>query len=110
LWLSPFWRGPGPLFIQFRIPFTQGWFIPSLIEISLLVLEKNILKIFNVFLLFCYLEKGNPFHLNNLESPPPKDDLSQVWLKLAQGFWRRSRKCESLQTDKWTNRRWTTGH
>jgi hypothetical protein len=26
--------------------------------------------------------------LNKLESPPPKDDLSQVWLKLAQWFWR----------------------
>jgi hypothetical protein len=38
--LSPLWRGPGPLFEQFRIPFTQGWFMPSLIKIGLLVLEK----------------------------------------------------------------------
>jgi hypothetical protein len=30
------------------------------------------------------MEKSNPSHLNNLESPPPKDDLWQVWLKLAQ--------------------------
>ena len=29
--LSPLWRRPGPLFEQFRISFTQGWFIPSLI-------------------------------------------------------------------------------
>jgi hypothetical protein len=32
------------------------------------------LKIFSVFLLFCYylpLENGNPLHLNKLESPPP---------------------------------------
>jgi hypothetical protein len=60
--------------------------MPSLIEIGLLVLEK-IFKIFSVFLLFCDylpLEKSNPLHLNNLESPPPKDDLCQVWLKLAQ--------------------------
>jgi hypothetical protein len=35
------------------------------------------------------LEKGNPLHLNKLESPPPKDDLCQVWLKLSQWFWRR---------------------
>ena len=35
------------------------------------------------------MEKGNPLHFNNLEFPPPKDDLSQVWLKLAQWFWRR---------------------
>ena len=29
------------------------------------------------------------FHLNKLESPLPKDALCQVWLKLAQWFWRR---------------------
>ena len=28
-------------------------------------------------------------HLNKLESPSPKDALCQVWLKLAQWFWRR---------------------
>jgi hypothetical protein len=31
--------------------------------------------------------------------PSPKDDLCQVWLKLAQWFWRRSRKCKNLQTN-----------
>jgi hypothetical protein len=45
------------------------------------------------------LEKGYPFRLNTLESPLPKDDLCQVWSKLAQWFWRRSQKCKSLQTD-----------
>ena len=28
-------------------------------------------------------------HLNKLESPSSKDALCQVWLKLAQWFWRR---------------------
>ena len=28
-------------------------------------------------------------HLKKLESPSPKDALCQVWLKLAQWFWRR---------------------
>ena len=28
-------------------------------------------------------------HFNKLESPSPKDALCQVWLKLAQWFWRR---------------------
>jgi hypothetical protein len=54
------------------------------------------------FLLFCNylpLEKGDPLYLNKLESPPPRDDLCQVWVKLALWFWRRSRKCKSLQTD-----------
>jgi hypothetical protein len=58
-------------------------------------------KKISVFLLFCDylpLEKCNPLHLKNLQSPP-QDDLCQVWLKLAQWFYRRSRKCKGLQTD-----------
>jgi hypothetical protein len=35
------------------------------------------------------LEKGYTLHLKKPESPPPKDDLRQVWLKLALWFWRR---------------------
>jgi hypothetical protein len=60
----------------------------------------------SIFLLFRYylpLEKCDPLHLNKLEFPPPKDDLCQVWLKLAQWFWRGSRKCKSLQTDRRTD-------
>jgi hypothetical protein len=63
-------------------------------------------KNFSVFLLFRYhlpSEKGYPLHLNKLESPTPKDDLRQVWLKLAQWFWRRSQKCKSLQMDRQTD-------
>jgi hypothetical protein len=30
------------------------------------------------------LSKGIPLHLNNLEFPHPKNNLCQVWLKLAQ--------------------------
>jgi hypothetical protein len=70
--------------------------------------RRRFLKIFSVFLLFCYylpLEKGYPLPLNKLESPSPKDDLYQVWLKLVPWFWRRSRKCKSLQTDRRTDRR-----
>jgi hypothetical protein len=54
--------------------------------------RRRFLKIVSVFLLFCYylpLEKRYPLCLNNLKSPTPKDDLCQVWLKLAQWFWRR---------------------
>ena len=49
----------------------------------------------NVFWLFSNhlpLEMGGALHLNKLESPSPKEDLYQVWLKLAQWFLRRSRK------------------
>jgi hypothetical protein len=58
-----------------------------LTDFGLLVLEKRIFKNFSVFLLVRYylpLEKGYPLPLNKLEFPLPKDDLCQVWLKLAQ--------------------------
>jgi hypothetical protein len=54
--------------------------------------RRRFLKIFSVLLLFRYylpLEKGYPLRLNKLKSPTTKDDLRQVWLKLAQWFWRR---------------------
>jgi hypothetical protein len=69
-------------------------------------------KKFSVFLLFRHylpLETGYLLLLNKLESPSPKDDLCQVWSKLVQRFWRRSRKCKSLQTDRQTDGCRTTG-
>jgi hypothetical protein len=45
------------------------------------VLEKKILKIFQGILHFRYylpLEMTDGHHLNNSESPSPKDDLGQV--------------------------------
>jgi hypothetical protein len=44
------------------------------------------------FLHFCDhfpFEEKLAFYLYNLEFPLPKDDLYQVWLKLARWFWRR---------------------
>ena len=54
--------------------------------------EENFFNFVNVYSLFrnyLPLEKGGALHLNKLESPSPKDDLCQVWLKLAQWFCRR---------------------
>jgi hypothetical protein len=54
--------------------------------------EEDFFKIFSAFLLFRYylpFKKGSPLDLNKRESPRPKDDLCQVWFKLAQWFWRR---------------------
>jgi hypothetical protein len=84
--------------------------VPSLIEIGLLVLEKNIFKNFQcifTLLLLSPLGHGQPTSFEQFRIPSPNDDLCQVWLKLAQWFWRRSRKCKSLQTDGWTDRRTT---
>ena len=41
LLLSPVQKGRGPSFGQTRIPFTQGWFVPSLVKIGPVVLEKK---------------------------------------------------------------------
>ena len=71
--------------------------------------RRRLINFINIFLLFHYnlpLEKGRALHLSQLESPSPKDALCQVWLYLAQWFWRRRWKCV-----KFTDRRsdgWTT--
>ena len=46
--LFPLGKGPGPSFDQTWIPFTQGCFVPSLVEISPVVLEKK-MKMWKVY-------------------------------------------------------------
>ena len=70
----------------------KGCFVPNLVEIGPVVLKRGFLNILNIILLFCYylpLEKGMVLHLNKHKSPSSKDALGQVWMKLAQWFWRR---------------------
>ena len=72
------------------------------------------LKVVNLFLLFPnYLPsgKGVALHLNKPEFPSSRNTLCQVWLKLAQWFWRRRWKCETDgqtvgQTDEQTPDNW----
>jgi hypothetical protein len=52
-----------------------------LIDFGLLILERKLLKNF--------LGESYPLLLTTLESSFSKDDLCQVWLKLAQWFWRK---------------------
>ena len=47
------------------------------------------INVFSLFRNYLGLEKSVALYLNKLESPSPKDALCQVWLKLAQWFWRR---------------------
>mgnify|MGYP003691681831 CR=1 FL=1 len=49
----------------------------------------NFVNEFSLFGNYLPLEKGGALHLNKFESPSSKDALCQVWLKLAQWFWRR---------------------
>ena len=44
-----------------------------------------------------------------MKIPIPKDVLCQTWLKLAQLFWRRSRKCEKFIDRKMDRQTTTTG-
>jgi hypothetical protein len=86
-WLFPFWREPDSLFERFRIPFTQGWFVPSLIEIGLLVLEKvfkNVQCSFTLLLL-SPLGQGPSTSFKQFRIPSPNDDLRQVWLNWPSG-------------------------
>ena len=49
----------------------------------------NFVNIFSLFRNYLPLGNGGTLHLNKQEFPSPKDALCQVWLKLAQWFWRR---------------------
>ena len=70
----------------------------------------NFVNVFSLIRNYLPLEKGGALHLNKLESPLPKDALCQVWLKLAQWFWRRRWKYEKFtdgRTDRRTDRQTT---
>ena len=74
------------------IPLTRGCFAPNLVEIGPVVLGKKIYILVKVFLLFgnyLPIEKGGALPLNKLDSSLPMIAFCQVWLKLAQWFWRR---------------------
>jgi hypothetical protein len=84
--------------------FTQEWCTPIWLKLACWFWrrfkKKNQYNF--AFLLLSTFGLGRPLRLNNLESCPPKDDLCQVWSKLALWFWRISRNCKSLQTDRRT--------
>ena len=77
--ISP-WKRVGPFIWTNFIPFIQGCFVQSLVEIGSLVLKK-IFK--NLSIYFCYfvfylpLKKGRALHFKKFESPSPKD----TWAK-----------------------------
>ena len=62
-----------------------GWNWPS----SFGEEDFKISSIFFLFRNYLPLENWGPFIWTKLESPSTKDALCQVWLKLAQWFWRR---------------------
>ena len=67
--------------------------MPSLVEIGPVILVKKISKLqfrqcILLFRSYLPLEMDGALHLNKLEFLFPKDALCQVWLKLAQWFWK----------------------
>jgi hypothetical protein len=56
-----------------------------------MILEKinNNFSAFSLFRYYLPLERGYPLLLNKLEYLLSKDGFCQVWLNLAQWFWRR---------------------
>jgi hypothetical protein len=75
---------------EFSLPKDDLYHI--LLKLACWFWRRRFLKNFSNFLLFRYylpLGKGVVLHLYTSESSLPKDDLCQLWLKLAQRFWRR---------------------
>ena len=75
-------------------------------------MRRRFMKNINKFLINPYYVPLKGLHFNKLEFLSPKDALCQVWLKLVQWFWRKSRKCKKF-TVGWTDRqtsRQTDGH
>ena len=79
---------------QFKSINTYGYII-TLIEKkkTLLILCEfigfHLKKLESFFRNYLPLEKVSALHLNKFKSLSPNDALCQVWLKLAQWFWRR---------------------
>ena len=82
---GPFiWTNLNPLHRKMHcVKFGWNWLSGSEEEYFL-----NFVNLFSLFLNYLPLEKGGALHLNKTESPSPKDALCQVWLKMAQWFWR----------------------
>ena len=99
--LSPLVKGHGPSFENTWITFSQGCFVPNLVDIGSGEEDFKVCQYIITLLLLTPLgkEPSSSFEKKpKLESPSPKDALYQVWLKLAQWFWRRRRKCEKWMT------------
>ena len=73
-------------------PYHPRMLVPRLVKLVQWFLRRgffNFVNVFSIFRNYLPLEKGRALHLNKFESPSSKDALGQVWLKLAQWFWRR---------------------
>ena len=78
-------------------PFTRGCFVPSLIEIDLIALEKNISKFHKcVFAILLLSSLGKAFE--QTWNPFTSEYFAPGLVKFAKWLCRRRRKCEKLTT------------
>ena len=83
------------------IPSTQGCFVPSLVEIGPVVLEKKIFKFRQFIFTISWLSplrKGRGFSFKQNLIPFSQGCICSVWLKFAQWFWRWKWKSEKFTT------------
>ena len=80
------WGLMGPqLGIKCRFHFIYIWVVTQVSDVA----HGPLVQCIFTFLQLSPLEMTNVHHLNKLESPSPKDASYQIWLKLAEWFWRR---------------------
>ena len=103
--LSPLGKGHGPLFEQTTggISFTQECFVPSLVEIGLMVLEKKVLNFISVFPLFHnYPPWKRPWPFNWINLNPLHQRM--LWAKFGR-YWPSDSWQEDENAKKFTDRR-----
>ena len=120
--LSPLGEGWGPSFEQTWIPFNQGYFVPSLVKIGPVVLEKKIFKSCQFFFINSQLSpllvgRGPSFEqtwipFNQEYFVPSLVEIGPVVLEKKMKMWKVYRQMDGQtdrQTDGRTDRRRTTG-
>ena len=91
---SPFW-----------VPFTQGCFMPGLVEIDPMVLDKKIFRFRQWILLFrnyLPLEKGVALYITNFNSLHPRMLCAEFGLNWPSGSWEEDENAKSLQQQRRT--------
>ena len=88
--LSTFWEFNGSYFKQSLIHFTQGCFVPNLVEIGPVVLEKKFFKISSMYIYYFVivspLKSVWPFVWTNLNPLHPRNHRAKFGLNWPSGY------------------------
>ena len=101
------WRRIGPSFEQPWIPFTQGCFLPSLLEIGPVILEKKILN-FRNFVIIPPWKRAGPFIWTNLNPLYPSMLCAKFGCNWPSGSGEEDENVKSLRQRRQQRRRRTT--